>query len=177
VSFLVSRLVLDEYRQGRQAFVPYTNLLSSPAIPATDSDGSSLATTPLQSAPTTPTGLARAKSLFVHANVTKITDDHVEIDRRLTEIEGLSERLERLSTGSGATALLGDRDEKRQTKIPYDYLLYASVTSLCKCHSGGTYYGAALLDRPWAPTCLAHSTQSHVTSQRAFLFFVYVVPV
>jgi hypothetical protein len=100
-------------------------LLSAPSVPATDSDGSSSTTTPLQSAPTTPNGLSKAKSLFVHANVTKIADDHVEVDRRLTEIEGLSARLERLSVNGDVPR--NQKEEKGQTKIPYDYLLYVSL--------------------------------------------------
>lgn len=77
---------------------------------------------------------SKSRGIIVHAEVVSITEDHVDLDRDLCEIPGLTEaedliemsgRPGKVCCGGDACGMSGNGRRCRGTKIPYAYLVYA----------------------------------------------------
>ena len=107
-----------------QAFIPFTNLLASPATPPP----STLPFPPGTSSPSLHT--ANDKSVFIHAQAVEIGDGWVEVDRDLEGecgeggegVEGLVDVMRGLGMGEG------------RRRVEWDYLVY--VRPLVPCARG-----------------------------------------
>lgn len=127
-----------------QAFIPYTHVFTK-----------ALAESPLISEHHCPHGTETefANSIFVHANVTKVTKRYVEVDRNLCDVEGITEtcvvdedssapmgcgaytrakNAGTLAEGFNCTCLNGEngltmlQKQGKTTKIRFDYLIFVS---------------------------------------------------
>lgn len=107
-----------------KTFIPYTGVLPAPDA------GSTNASLPLSN---------KARHVVIHASVTALNDDFIELDRDLLEherdLEGEAEEIETLTEELEAARLdAAPRDKKRSTRrLSWEYMIYVRDHLLRRC--------------------------------------------